>query len=234
MDTKNVYKEAPNEGQKTISTCWVVSPKVIDDVMSTQACLVARRFTEKENQTIRSDTPTCLWESASLFFLVAVSYELNVGSIDIKWASLQEYKIDRRDIYVKSPKEANSDKLWKLQMVIYCLWDASRAWYLWVNEKFQKLGAKVSKYDKAFYIWIQNNKLVGIIVVHVVDFIWAGSKEFCSKVIENLRLVFKISKENTSAFKYISRNVRTTKNTVFIDQKGYKEILTTNHNYHSM
>lgn len=60
MDTKNVYKEAPNAGQKTISTCWVVSPKVIDDVMSTQACLVARRFTEKENQTIRSDTPTCL------------------------------------------------------------------------------------------------------------------------------------------------------------------------------
>ena len=31
----DVYKEVLNEGQKTISTCWVVSPKVVDGVMST-------------------------------------------------------------------------------------------------------------------------------------------------------------------------------------------------------
>ena len=31
----DVYKEVLNEGQKTILTCWVVSPKVVDGVMST-------------------------------------------------------------------------------------------------------------------------------------------------------------------------------------------------------
>ena len=31
----DVYKEVLNEGQKAISTCWVVSPKVVDGVMST-------------------------------------------------------------------------------------------------------------------------------------------------------------------------------------------------------
>ena len=31
----DVYKEVLNEGQKTISTCWVVSPKVVDGVMPT-------------------------------------------------------------------------------------------------------------------------------------------------------------------------------------------------------
>ena len=31
----DVYKELLNEGQKTISTGWVVSPKVVDGVMST-------------------------------------------------------------------------------------------------------------------------------------------------------------------------------------------------------
>ena len=67
--------------------------------------------------------------------------------------------------------------------------------------------------------------MLGILVVHVDDFTWAGSKEFCSKIIENLRLVFKISKENTTTFKYIVINVRTTKNTVFIDQKGYTNSL---------
>ena len=88
---------------------------------------------------------------------------------------------------------------------------------VFVNDKFQKLGAKVSKYEKALYVWLQSNKLIGIIVAHVDNFIWAGSKEFCSKVIENLRVVFKISKENTKAFKYININARTTKNPVFTD-----------------
>ena len=31
----DVYKEVLNKGQKTISACWVVSPKVVDGVMST-------------------------------------------------------------------------------------------------------------------------------------------------------------------------------------------------------
>ena len=57
--------------------------------------------------------------------------------------------------------------------------------------------------------------------VHVDDFIWAGSKEFCSKDTEHLRSVFKMPKENTASFKCIGINVRTTKNAVFVDQKGY-------------
>ena len=47
--------------------------------------------------------------------------------------------------------------------------------------------------------------------VHVDDFIWAGSKEFCSKDTEHLRSVFKMPKENTASFKCIGINVRTTK-----------------------
>ena len=31
----DVYKDVLNEGQKTVSTCGVVSPKVVDGVMST-------------------------------------------------------------------------------------------------------------------------------------------------------------------------------------------------------
>ena len=50
-------------------------------------------------------------------------------------------------------------------------------------------------------------------------------RNFCSKVIENLRLVIKISKENTKAFEYISINVRATKRAVFIDQKGCTNFL---------
>ena len=117
---ENVYKEVLNEGHKTISTHWVVSLKVIDGVMSTKTRPVARGFEEKEEQTIKSDSPTCLQESVCLFFSVAVSNGLNVGSVDIKYAFLQGYNIDIEIyIYIKPSQEANSDKLSKLQKVIW-------------------------------------------------------------------------------------------------------------------
>ena len=197
-EQENVYKEVPNEGQKLISLRWVFTPKVINGVMSTKARLVARGF--EEEQYIRSDSPTCLRESVRLFFSIAISNGFDVGSIDIKCAFLQGYQIDR-DIYVKPPVEVNTNNIWKLQKVIYGLCDAPRAWYIRVNDEFIKLGAKVSKYDKAFYIWTQNNILHGIMIVHVDDFIWAGSKFFVSNVIKSIKSIFKISKENNTTFK---------------------------------
>ena len=71
---------------------------------------------------------------------------------------MQGCKIDR-DIYVKPTPEANNTNLWKLHKLIYGLCDASRTQYLRVNEELHKLGENVSKYDKAFYIWPENNKL---------------------------------------------------------------------------
>ena len=63
--------------------------------MSTKTCLAARGFDKKEDQTIRSDSPTYLQESLHLFFSGVVSNRLNVGSIDIKCAFLQWYNTDK-------------------------------------------------------------------------------------------------------------------------------------------
>ena len=54
---------------------------------------------------------------------------------------------------------------------------------------------------------------------------WADYKEFCSKDTKHLRSVFKMPKENTSSFRCVGINVRTTKNAVFVDQKGYTNFL---------
>ena len=51
---EDVYKEVPNKCQNTVSTCLVVSPKVIDSIISTKAHLVRRGFKGKEDQIIRS------------------------------------------------------------------------------------------------------------------------------------------------------------------------------------
>ena len=100
-DQENVCKEVSNEGQKTIWTRWVVSSKVINDVMSTKAGLVARGFEEKEDQNIVSYSPTCLHESVRLFFSIAVSSGFDIGSIDIRCAFLQGYQSAITCLYIK-------------------------------------------------------------------------------------------------------------------------------------
>ena len=76
------------------------------------------------------------------------------------------------------------NKLWKLQQkVVYCLSNACRAWYLRVNNEFIELGAKVSKYDKAFYIWTWKCIVQGIVLLHVDDIVWVRSKSFTLMLI---------------------------------------------------
>ena len=49
--------------------------------------------------------------------------------------------------------------------------------------------------------------LIGIICVHVDDFLWAGVADFENDIVNNLRLTFKIGKEETERFKYIGLNI---------------------------
>ena len=117
------------------------------------------------------------------------------------------------------------NKLWKLQKVIYGLSNASGAWYLRVNDEFIKLGVAVSEYDKRFYIRTQNSILQGIILVHVDNFVWAGSKSFTSNVINSIKSTFKVSKENNAAFEYIGINLKITPDVIYVHQQTYPNFL---------
>lgn len=217
---EDVYQEVTDDGQKTISVRWVVTPKMINGVWSTKARLVARGFEEDSSQ-IRADSPTCMRETIRIMLTLASSYKWNVSTIDIKAAFLQGKPIER-DVFLKPPKEAASkDKLWRLKKVVYGLSDASRVWYLTVLEELSKLKVTVSKFDKAAFFRIADDRLQGIIIVHVDDFLWAGTEEFVSEVIIPLRSVFKISKEYDRAFKYIGIDLVQTQNEIVINQKKY-------------
>ena len=49
-----------------------------------------------------------------------------IHAMDIKSAFLQRKPIER-DIYLKPPKEVNSQKIWKLNTTVYGLGDTPRA-----------------------------------------------------------------------------------------------------------
>ena len=100
-------------------------------------------------------------------------------SVDIKAAFLQGRNISR-EIYVRPPREfAESGIIWKLKKVVYGLNDAARNWYISVTEELLKHGCKQSILDAAlFRSYDKNGKLIGLLLMHVDDFLFSGTSEY--------------------------------------------------------
>ena len=81
---------------------------------------------------------------------IDVSHKWKIKSLDIKSAFLQGQPINR-EIFLKPPKEAGTEKSWKLLITVYGLCDAPRAWYLKMKEIPEKSGMLQSKFDDAIF-----------------------------------------------------------------------------------
>ena len=216
-----VYEEVEDVGQDRVSVKWVLNEKEVDNVKIKKARLVARGFQE-ENDDLPTDSPTCNNESKRAAYAVIASKKWDVNSLDVKAAFLQGKDLDRK-IYLKPPKEAKCPgKLWSLKKCVYGLDDASRFWYFRVKEELNKLGCKKSKYDSSLFICYKE-ELEGLLIVHVDDFLWAGSDKFKQSVIMKLKESFKISKESSTNFKYLGIEVEKGKNGLYVSQNKYME-----------
>ena len=220
LKKNKVYNEVEDEGQSQVSVRWVITEKTVEGVVRTKARLVARGFEEIDSHCIRKDSPTCGKENLRLVFVFISMYDWKINTIDIRAAFLQGNPIER-EVYLKPPKEAQTKKLWKLNTTIYGLGDAPRAWYLCVKDELLKIGGKKSKFDNAIFFWHLNDKLQGILSLHVDDFCWAGTEWFRQKVIDHLRKKFLISKEETETFKYLGLQIMQNKDEIKIHQKDY-------------
>ena len=145
-------------------------------------------------------------------------------SVDIKTAFLQSQELDRL-VYFDPLKEANGPPgyIWKLSKCVYGLTDASRSWYLTLEEELLKSGAVVSKYDQAMFTWYFQNKLHGIITTHVDDFCFTGSEILQTRVMDRLCHLFKIKSKEVAEFQYIGLNIKKNRDNVKLGQKEYKK-----------
>ena len=171
-----------------------------------------------------TDSPTCYKYSLRLIFAVCASKLWKIHSLDITTAFLQGRSIDR-DIYVKPPKEAGvpDDKLWKLNVCVYGLGDASRQWYLTIVEKLKDLNVHPCKHDPAVFRYFSQGNLKGIISTHVDDFFYCGDADFHENIITALKSMFSIKTEHDSSFKYLGLNVvqNETDFSITVDQEQY-------------
>ena len=120
---RSVYTKVKNEGQSAISLRWVIRTKSTDGRSCLKARLCARGF--EEEQDFRTDSPTCSREGVRVALTLIASNSWKLNSIDVKTAFLQGNTI-QREVFVKPPKEAETDCIWKLNKCVYGIADASR------------------------------------------------------------------------------------------------------------
>ena len=77
-------------------------------------------------------------------------------------------------------------------------------------------------FDKAVFMRYENSKLCGIMLIHVDDILYAGSKDFLSSVITPLRSVFNIGTEQSECFTYIGLNLtQLSDKTIIVHQNNF-------------
>ena len=122
--------------------------KVIGNKPGVKAQLCARGFEEEQNY--RLDSLTCLREGLRCALSLIASKKWPINSTDVKTAFLQGKNLER-NVCVRPPKEAYTNKIWKLNKCVYGLTDASRCWFLKVREERCKLGARPSQLDQGLF-----------------------------------------------------------------------------------
>ena len=172
-----------------------------------KARLVAKGFQES-HQVAETASPTSKKSSQRVMFSIMASKGWEVNMLDVSHAFLQGDPMDRI-VFVRPPPESNcNDQLvWKLNICVYGLPDASKLWYEKVSKELGKLGVTSSIYDPAFFWSHHDGELQGMICVHVDDFIWGGSEWFIRTVIEPLHEEFDIKSMLNGSFEYLGLNI---------------------------
>ena len=212
------YKVVRDVGQPRISSTWVCVEK---DDGAVKARLVARGYEEEGD--VESDSPTMNKSSLRIILSLAAARGWLLETTDIKSAFLQGDTINRK-VFVKPPREAKLEKgfLWQLEKCLYGLKDASRQWNSRVDTALLKQGFEKSKLDPAVYYFRNRNKdVIGVVGVHVDDFIHAGSDSFTKYVIMPLMDEFKVGKNEKGSFFYTGFKINQDQNGILLDQTEY-------------
>ena len=138
---------------------------------------------------------------------LSTMFKWTCKTTDVKAAFLHSHATDREIYLEPSPESNSSGKLWKLNKAVYGLTDAARQWFDRVKDAFLSLKCTQSKYEPDLFFWYDSNKLQGMTVIHVDDFIHAGTEAFEKQVLNNLQKFFEIGKTVETSFKYIGLNI---------------------------
>ena len=214
-----MFEEVEDNGQRSISTRWIITEKIKNEQSVIKARLVARGY-EEDTEMLQTDSPTCSREAIRMLIATASSNNWCFHTVDAKSAYLQGDPIQRL-LFLRPPPEFNIGKLWKLKKTVYGLADAARAWYNRVVKEFEALDVSQCELEHAMYVWHNNGKLEGIICIYVDDFLWAGTSTFKNLIIDKLKQKFLIGSSASKCFTYLGLQINSIHDGIIVEQTDY-------------
>ena len=186
---------------------------------------MARGYEEQEE--VISDSPTIDQVNIKLMLAMAASKGWKVVSSDVKSAFLQGKEITR-EVIMKPPPEANTRAgvLWRLNVALYGLDDASLQFHFKCKEVFEKLDLKQSKLDPTlFYEHNVRGELIGMLGTHVDDFLKTGTDDWLEKINVKLGEIFQMGRVEDSDFKYVGYRIKQDAQTkeITMDQEEFAD-----------
>ena len=213
----DVFEEVDDHGEMCISTKWVIVQKSI----KVKARLVARGFEEDLVAAVYS--PTVAKPCVRLVLAIAASQGWIIQSTDVKAAFLQGQLITR-DVYLKPPKESETKqgKIWKLRRCLYGLNDAARQFYNSLSAELVAIGCVRNPLDPAFFTYFHNDRLSGVLVSHVDDFLHTGDDHFNENIMVKLYQRFTAGSREMTKFVYTGYQItQTSDSSIVLDQCDY-------------
>ena len=202
------FEVVKDEGQPTITTRWVVNSRDSFDGMKVniKARLCLRGF--QEETVPRSDSPTAAKEMLKVVLAIAANEKWKGECLDVSAAFLQGATLER-DVYVLPPlEERREGEIWKIIKAGYGLYDASRQWYLEVVEELKKRGMEKVIGDDAVFYFREDDKVHGVILLHVDDFLTVGDSIFFEKVVEKVKQRFTFGKIEKDEFRFTGIDIK--------------------------
>ena len=221
----DTFEEVEDVGQEKIGSRWVITKKEKHDGQKTdyKGRIVAKGFHEKEKP--QADSPTAMRESMKVFLSLAANENFELQSIDIRAAFLQS-NILNRHVFVEPPKDLKKENIvWKLRKPLYGLDDASRKFWLRIQQIFKEEGLKNVNGDEAYYYQRSNGNLIGMILTHVDDFSIAGTEEFVKKVTDLCKEKLQVSKIEKNKFRFTGIDIIKTEAGITISMEDYARSL---------
>lgn len=217
----NAICEVEDKGQNRIGSRWVITEKEKQDGQKyiIKARLVVRGFQEIEKP--KCDSPTALRESFRTFMSIAGNENFDLVSVDITAAFLQSEELDRI-IFVEPPHDIKlPGKIWRLNKPVYGLDDASRKFWLKIDQLLKSKGLRTVSGDNSFYFLNDGKELKGMILCHVDDFLIGGLNYFIEDVIGTLRSNFEISKIERGHFRFTGIDITKTSDSIKVNMDDY-------------
>ena len=205
----------------TWSIVYKGDPK--DGIVKARLCV--RGDKEKGVENLRTDSPTANAESTRLLLSFAASTELKINSLDFSSAFCQGKDIDRT-VFLRPPPDIRAKKpgmVWRVVKRLYGFKDASRGWMQALDEDLKKNGMIRSHYDKGFYTYHENNKLAGMLVVHVDDLLFAGPASMYNQIIKPLKKKYVVGAEDSGVFTFTGWNLRQDRTGILLSQDSYMD-----------